>query len=154
MWWSLHLSHNRFLINIEQCLSALLFLFRLREQANYGISSLPPNSVAQFRPIVELSIFIQLHICICNSWTVFTFLSTQPATYLLGIRSDSIDKVNVWEYRLSWGRNSEIAFLCSFNRNKCYLVICICMTEGNLKAKAEMSIFVLNYQLGMYCTQT
>lgn len=32
-------------------------------------------------------------------------------------------------------------FLCSFNRNKCYLVIC--MTEVNLKAKAEMSIFVL-----------
>lgn len=34
-------------------------------------------------------------------------------------------------------------FLYSFNRNKCYLVICICVTEVNLKAKAEMSIFVL-----------
>lgn len=34
------------LINTEQCLFAVLFLFRLREQADYRISSHPPKSVA------------------------------------------------------------------------------------------------------------
>lgn len=39
------ISNNRVLINIEQFLSALLFLFRLKEQTDYRISSHSPKSV-------------------------------------------------------------------------------------------------------------